>query len=135
MGIQLNGIGYGNGFTSYSAPQIKTVDVDEVKRQDQMREQQEQNGVLSTGVNENPQIAPKVSEVQAKPNASLEDISISFKKKDSLDYLGKNNDIENLDVQKAISDMKKDQVLQQYQFFVGPKDDFYSDSDGKVVAK
>ncbi len=32
---------------------------------------------------------------------------------------GEESDILSLDVQKAISDMQKDQVLQQYQFFVG----------------
>lgn len=32
---------------------------------------------------------------------------------------GAESDVANLDVEKAISDMKKDQVLQQYQFFVG----------------
>ena len=30
-------------------------------------------------------------------------------------------DIASLDVEKAVSDMKKDQVLQQYQFFVGER--------------
>lgn len=32
---------------------------------------------------------------------------------------GVDSDIANLDVERALSDMKKDQVLQQYQFFVG----------------
>lgn len=32
---------------------------------------------------------------------------------------GTESDLLSLDVEKAISDMKKDQVLQQYQFFVG----------------
>ena len=31
------------------------------------------------------------------------------------------SDIASLDVEKAVSDMKKDQVLQQYQFFVGER--------------
>ena len=31
------------------------------------------------------------------------------------------SDITSLDVEKAISDMKKDQVLEQYQFFVGER--------------
>lgn len=34
---------------------------------------------------------------------------------------GSDSDIKQLDVERAISDMKKDQVLQQYQFFVGEK--------------
>ena len=32
---------------------------------------------------------------------------------------GVDSDIRSLDVQKAVSDMKKDEVLHQYQFFVG----------------
>lgn len=32
---------------------------------------------------------------------------------------GENSDIRSLDVQKAISDMQKDQVIQQYHYFVG----------------
>lgn len=37
------------------------------------------------------------------------------------DLKGIASDITSLDVEKAISDMKKDQVLQQYQFFVGER--------------
>ena len=32
---------------------------------------------------------------------------------------GTDSDIRSLDVEQALSDMQKDQVLQQYQFFVG----------------
>lgn len=35
---------------------------------------------------------------------------------------GAESDIHSLDVERALSDMQKDQVLQQYQFFVGDKD-------------
>ena len=34
--------------------------------------------------------------------------------------IGANVDINNLDVQKAVSDMQKDEAIQQYQVFVGP---------------
>lgn len=37
------------------------------------------------------------------------------------DLKGEDSDIARLDVEKALSDMKKDQVLQQYQFFIGEK--------------
>ena len=37
------------------------------------------------------------------------------------DLKGIASDITSLDVEKAISDMKKDQVLEQYQFFVGER--------------
>lgn len=34
---------------------------------------------------------------------------------------GENSDLESLDVEQAISKMEKDQILRQYQFFVGEK--------------
>lgn len=39
----------------------------------------------------------------------------------SFDMKGADSDLMKLDVEKAISDMQKDQVLVQYQFFVGEK--------------
>ena len=35
----------------------------------------------------------------------------------------------------AISDMQKDKVLEQYQYFVKPKDVLLSDVDGTVIQK
>ncbi len=40
---------------------------------------------------------------------------------------GVDSDISKLDVEKALSDLKKDQVLQQYQFFVG--DDAFASTE------
>ena len=40
---------------------------------------------------------------------------------------GSESDIHSLDVEKALSDMHKDQVLQQYQFFVG--DDAFASTE------
>ena len=54
-------------------------------------------------------------------NATLEDISVTFNKQDDFGYIGRDSDIHSLDVEKAISDMRKDQILQQYQYFVGSK--------------
>lgn len=135
MGIQLTGVGYGNGFSNYQTSKISTVSTEEVQKQDLLRKQQEVLETTSAKVDNTPQIAQNSVGDSPRKNASLEDISIGFHKKDSLDYLGKSSEIENLDVKKAISDMKKDQVLQQYQFFVGSKDDIYNGQDGKVVAK
>lgn len=44
---------------------------------------------------------------------------------------GVDSDIYNLDVQQALSDMQKDQVIQQYQFFVGHNS---VDSDRNVAS-
>ena len=45
----------------------------------------------------------------------------------SYDLKGVDSDISKLDVEKALSDLKKDQVLQQYQFFVG--DDAFASTE------
>lgn len=42
-----------------------------------------------------------------------------YRPTENRDYKGVDSDIKSLDMEKAISDMQKDQVLQQYQFFVG----------------
>lgn len=73
---------------------------------------------------------------QVRQDAKLEDISITFNKKDDFDYIGQDRDIRSLDMERAISDMKKDQVLQQYQYFVGSaKNLAANNADGKVLAK
>ena len=56
------------------------------------------------------------------------------------DLSGADSDICQLDVTRAISDMQKDQVLQQYQFFVGSSRDMagvrvLSDADSAAVRK
>lgn len=72
----------------------------------------------------------------ARQDAKLEDISITFNKQEKFDYIGQDSDIRSLDMERAISDMKKDQVLQQYQFFVGSAKNLLADNaDGMVFAK
>ena len=72
-----------------------------------------------------------------RKDAQLEDISITFNKKESFGYLGKDSDIRSLDVQKAIDDMRKDKVLQQYQYFVGSSRNLQieNNADGIVIQK
>lgn len=52
---------------------------------------------------------------------SPKDISLTFNKEESYGYIGKDKDVASLDMQKAISDMQKDRIIQQYQYFVGNK--------------
>lgn len=70
--------------------------------------------------------------------ADLEQVSLTFNKEDSFGYIGMDSDPENLDMQKAISDMRKDQILQNYQYFVGSAGSLYGGmptEDGMVVLK
>lgn len=52
-------------------------------------------------------------------NYTSYDYAQRYNPDDIFELKGINSDITNLDVQKAVSDLDKDQVLQQYQFFVG----------------
>ncbi|MCQ2080604.1 MAG: hypothetical protein MJZ11_03035 [Lachnospiraceae bacterium] len=67
--------------------------------------------------------------------ATLEDVSLTFNKEDSFDYIGTEAPIEKLDMQQAISDMKKDNILKEYNYFVGSSKNLYQDADGAVIIK
>lgn len=124
---------------SYLANNIKSVDVETVRRQDQQKLEKDSN-IQSTSSNLHTAEADKL---RAQRVATLEDISLSFRKNDDYEYIGKDSNIENLDMQKAISDMKKDSILQDYQYFVGSAQGFQKEQgilqsmteDGMVFIK
>lgn len=70
-------------------------------------------------------------------DTALENVFIAFNRQEGFGYIGRDSDIYSLDVEKAIDDMKKDQVLHQYQYFVGSSRNLYGveDIDGTVVQK
>lgn len=82
-----------------------------------------------------PDALPKTQKPQ-QCTTDLEKISLKFNKEESFAYIGKDSDLDQLDVQKAISDMKRDQILQGYQYFVGHADGLLENSqDGTVFRK
>ena len=110
MGIGgVNGIGrmqdYSIQMPDYAKQPAKTVIVEDPKQESHVAS----SAQIDSGV------AGKTA------NAPLDDISITFHKQDDFGYIGRDSDIHSLDVEKAISDMRKDQILQQYQYFVGSK--------------
>jgi len=135
MGGELMGI---NGINDYSAlwqnynmPQVKVPALLEPRSEEiQTKDQNVTHENLSV-----PSI--EVSEPSARTaDAPLEDISVTFNRQDDFGYIGQDRDIHSLDIEKAISDMKKDGVLKQYQYFVGNRGNLISESeDGVVIAK
>lgn len=61
---------------------------------------------------------PKV-EVKVEQNFSSYDFAQTYDPTATYELKGEDSDINKLDVQKAVSDLEKDQVLMQYQYFVG----------------
>lgn len=64
-----------------------------------------------------------VEEIPVRENASIENIAISFGQYDSssIDLFGEKG-LASEDMKQAISDMQKDKILHEYQYFVGGKD-------------
>ena len=127
----LNGIGFNQNFIgNYRIPQVPTVSVEEVRKQDEQLKQAQKEQYYSPAPVESSPSVPR-------NDAALEDISLTFNKSDDFGYIGKDSDIYSLDVENAISDMKKDDVLRQYQFFVGSSASgaIVDNSDGVVIPK
>lgn len=128
MGIdRIGGYGFGPG---YASPRGAEIDAEKVKREiSQSRPDALKPEAAS--VQEN---APARS--QQGKDAELEDISLTFNKQEGFDYIGRDSDIRGLDMRKAISDMQKDKVIQQYNFFVGSAKNLVENSpDGTVLTK
>ena len=135
--MTIDGLGqYGGFYTNYKVTDIPSVDIDTVKKQDEAAKQAETSVSL---VKENPVSSPvSIEEPKADTRsrmADLEDVSLSFNKGDDYSYIGSDSEIGDLDMQKAISDMRKDSILQDYQYFVGSSQDAFSNEDGKVFLK
>lgn len=109
----INGIGRMQDYSIQMPQSAKTVIVEETGAESHVASS-EQINAGKTG-----QAAEQTQKLSA--NAALDDISLTFHKQDDFGYIGRDSDIHSLDVEKAISDMRKDQILQQYQYFVGSK--------------
>lgn len=133
--MAINGLSeYGGLYNNYKVVDIPKVDIETVKKQDE----------ALASVQANPQVSAPIdtSEAPKADNrsrmADLDDISINFNKNDDYSYLGSESDINGLDMQKAISDMRKDKILEDYQYFVGSSQDVLNsvnNEDGKVFLK
>ena len=78
--------------------------------------------------------AAEESALQKRTSVNPSEISMTFHKEETFDYLGSESSLMNLDMQKAISDMKKDSILQDYQYFVGNTISV-NPEDGMVIRK
>lgn len=111
----ISGIGRMQDYSIQMPQPAKTVIVEETGADSHVASPEQINSGNTGAAKESASLQEK------KPNAPLEDISITFHKQDDFGYIGRDSDIRSLDVEKAISDMSKDQILQQYQYFVGSR--------------
>ena len=62
-----------------------------------------------------------VAAARSKQTFGAYDYAEQYRPTEGFEVNSKDSDLRSLDVQKAISDMRKDQAIQQYQVFVGEK--------------
>ena len=102
--MNISGIRPYAGFYDYNS--IKA----EALRSQQIAEAQP---TISLQQPEEPQVT--VTEVPVEQNFDSYDFAQTYRPGETYELKGKDSDLESLDVQKAVSDLDKDQVLQQYQ--------------------
>ena len=132
-----NVVGYSSFMQHYGSYNISPVDNKIPASSDDISEKQ----IQKTQENTSPAVSDEPSQFQQAPrkDASLADIQTSFGNSSESTYNGfAGNSIVTQDMKKAISDMQKDQVLQEYQYFVGGSRNSGSrvmtqDEDGVVV--
>lgn len=106
----------GNLYNSYPPRDIPQVDAKEITNQnDQNRKSSRPEE--PAGVPESSYQPP--AEDGRSRSVDLENISLTFNANEEGGTIGRDSNILNLDMQKAISDMKKDRILEDYQYFVG----------------
>lgn len=80
----------------------------------------EKSSVQAAGVTEHDsEVQQETDAAKARQTFGAQDYAKQYQSDVSYEMKGSDSDLLSLDIEKAISDMKKDQVLQQYQFFVG----------------
>ncbi|MCR5669912.1 MAG: hypothetical protein K6G10_02815 [Butyrivibrio sp.] len=125
--------GYISGYNAYNIPSVS----DPKFKPAEEAAAAAQNGIAQQ--NETPNQEEKKQqfdltvEVPARENASIENIAISFGQYDSssIDLFGENG-LASTDMRQAISGMKKDHILHEYQYFVGGKD--LTGKDSNIIA-
>lgn len=125
---------YGGFYNNYKVVDIPKVDLEAVSKQEEVKKiENSASMAVEVPVINKPEVPDNRSKM-----ADLDNISLNFNAGDDYSYIGSDFEIEKLDIQKAISDMKKDKILEDYQFFVGDNEGMtntFEDEDGSVFLK
>lgn len=125
----------------YGIQKLPTIQPNEAKQAEKQNDaalEQQTVRLGTTGSQENSTSLTKEETNPASRMANLDQVALTFNKEESFEYIGNDSSLDNLDMQKAISVMRKDQVLQGYQYFVGSSRnliDGQQSEDGMVILK
>ena len=109
--------------------------INNIPRVDVTQAEQNKPEEKQAPVNQAPAISIEPVVDNRPKNANLSEVSMTFNRQESYGYIGKDRDVSLLDMEKAISMMRQDSALQDYQYFVGNSRDIFNSEDGRVIAK
>lgn len=110
--MNISGIRTSAGFYDYNTIGLKEV------RSQQLKEAKPEVCLQEPGQNDVTAISSETPVKPVGPDKGAEEFAKSYQPDVVYELKGADSDITGLDMEKALSDMKKDQVLEQYQFFV-----------------
>lgn len=97
-------------------------DYNEIKRTEQISANETPKAVTADVKAQEPEantLKGRSAEVEAQQTFGAYDYASQYNPDATYSLKGAESDIHSLDVEKAISDMRKDEVIHQYQYFVG----------------
>ncbi len=103
----------GSNYIYHSVRDIPRVSQEEVRRQDESRQSE-----MGLAVAERPLQLSESTSPKAPKIGDLHEAAMTFSAERDFTVIGRDSDLYKLDMEKAISDMKKDGILQEYQYFV-----------------
>lgn len=118
---------YGNLYNSYPLRDIPQVDAEEVRNQEDQKSKS--SGLEERAVIPESSYQPPAEDSRSR-SVDLWNISLTFNANEEGGTIGRDSNILNLDMQKAISDMKKDRILEDYQYFVGSVRESKAEAEG-----
>lgn len=106
--MNISGIRPSEGFYSYNEIKIN-----------ELRNQQISAAQKAHSVEQEQEVEETVSEAMSHQTFTSYDYAQTYNPNDTFENRGVVNDISELDLERAISDLGRDQVLEQYRYFVG----------------
>lgn len=100
-------------------PSVGFYDYNEIKIQTGATPVQAEPQSSVSPVADKPVVTERSPEVEARQTFGAYDYASQYNPNTTYSMKGEESDIRSLDVQKAVSDMQKDEVIHQYQYFVG----------------
>lgn len=113
--MNVSGIRPYDGFYQYNSIKLNEQRNQQIAASMKISEQNQEMDDSTAKVDE----AASVSALPVNQNFDSYDYAQQYRPDETFELKGTDSDINNLDAQKAVSDLDKDQVLQQYQYFVG----------------